>query len=69
MINNFEKSGKQKILLTMKPKLMSSTDSNEKHIMHERDNIENMIGEIQMKSFTNFLIHFCLDIKQVWNNL
>ena len=22
-----------------------------------------------MKSFTNFLIHFCLDIKQVWSNL
>ena len=45
MINNFEKSGKQKILLTMKPKFISSTDSNEKHITHKRDNIENMIGE------------------------
>ena len=34
MINNFKNSGEQKIQLTMKPKFMTSTDSNEKRTIH-----------------------------------
>ena len=44
----------------MKPKFMSSTDSNEKHTVHTKnDNIEIMIGkdttEIIQKRFDSFL--------------
>ena len=46
MINNFKNSGEQKIQLTMKPKFMASTDSNEKRTIHtQNENAEIMIGE------------------------
>ena len=41
MIRNFKKSDEQKNQLTMKPKFMSSKDSNEKRTMHAKsDNVE-----------------------------
>ena len=46
MINNFKKSKELKIQLPMKPKSMSSTDSNEKRMLHNKnDNTEIMIGK------------------------
>ena len=46
MINNFKKSDKRKLQLTMKPKFMLLTDSNEKRMLHTKnDNVENMFSK------------------------
>ena len=46
MTNNFKKSDKRKLQLTMKPKFMLLTDSNEKRMLHtENDNVENMFSK------------------------
>ena len=46
MISTFKKPDEQKIQLTMKPKFMSSTCSNEKQTLHAKcDNIGIMIGK------------------------
>ena len=46
MISYFKKSGKRKLQLTMKPKFMLLTDSNEKRMLHTKnDNVENMFSK------------------------
>ena len=46
MINSFKKSDKRKLQLTMKPKCMLLTDSNEKRMLHTKnDNVENMFSK------------------------
>ena len=46
MINNFKKSDKRKLQLTMKPKSMLLTYSNEKRMLHTKnDNVENMFSK------------------------
>ena len=64
MINSFKKSDKRKVQLTMKPKFMSSADSNEKHTIHTKDdNIKIMISDSE--SFENIVILFWKNIKKV----
>ena len=61
IIDNLKKSGEWKIQLTMKPKFMSSTDSNEKRKMYSKsDSVKVTIGNDTNKIIqTNFdlLLH------------
>ena len=61
IIDNLKKSGEWKIQLTMKPKFMLSTDSNEKRKMYSKsDSVKVMIGNDTNKIIqTNFdlLLH------------
>lgn len=61
MINNFNVSNEKKVQITSKLEFMSSKDANEKcEIYITSSNLENMVGEVQIKSSQNVLILFCI---------
>ena len=69
MIDNLKKSGECRMYLTIKPKFMSSTHSNEKHTMYPKSDsgivmISNDRVEIIQKLFDSHLHKY-----QIWNNL
>ena len=63
MINNFESSEKRKIQLTIKPKFMLLTYSNEKRTLHTKSH--KLLSAKQQMKFDS-LLDICQD---VWYNL
>ena len=63
MIDDLKKSLEWKMNLTIKPKFMSSTDSNEKQTMCFKSDSSIVMIEIEMKSSKNFLIDTYISIK------
>ena len=59
IISSFKKSAERKIPMTMKPKFIRSTDSNEKRIIHTTDLEKSMKGSNSVIDYADGLHYKC----------